>query len=213
MYYKRTIESRITKNLFTGSVISIYGARQVGKTTLVKEILSKYSQIESRYLNCDERDVQVGLSEAETSVSLKEFVGEAKLVVLDEAQRVKDIGLKLKLLIDNFPETQIIATGSSSFELSNKISEPLTGRNLEYWLYPLSLKEISFPNKLTSDRYLEQLLIYGSYPKVFSSQGIQKRTQTLNEIVSSYLYKDILKFKNIKNQKKSKSFWKLLHYK
>jgi len=106
-------------------VIIIYGARQTGKTTLVKKILADYSKISSKYINCDEEDFRRLLTEANNSTQLKQIIGESKLIVLDEEQRVVNIGLKLKLLVDNFPNQQIIATGSSSFELAQNIIEPL----------------------------------------------------------------------------------------
>src|SRR3990167_2029334 len=118
MYIKRQIEPLIIKNLFKGDIVIIYGARQTGKTTLVKRILKFNPKISSCYFNCDEGDVQKLFSEAETSVALKRIVGNSRLAVLDEAQKIRNIGVKLKLLIDSYPGQQIIATGSSSFEKS-----------------------------------------------------------------------------------------------
>ncbi|MEI6597205.1 MAG: AAA family ATPase, partial [bacterium] len=117
MTVKRTIQVKIEKDLFKGKIAIIYGARQVGKTTLAKEIQKKYAE-DSFYLNCDEPDIRDALTN-KTSTELKSFLGNKKLVIIDEAQRVENIGLTLKLLADNFPETQILATGSSSFDLSN----------------------------------------------------------------------------------------------
>ena len=134
MIINRTIQKNVEESLFKGKVVVIYGARQVGKTPMAKAILEKHSG-DSGYFNCDEPDIRSALTE-KTSTELKAFLGDKKLIVLDEAQRVKNIGLTLKLLIDNFPKIQIIATGSSSFELSNKVAEPLTGRKHDYHLYP-----------------------------------------------------------------------------
>src|SRR3989338_6429794 len=132
----REIQKPIENSLFSGKIIVIYGTRQVGKTTLVKEIQKKFLA-DSSYFNCDEPDVRSALSN-KTSTELKSFFGNKRLVILDEAQRVANIGLTLKLVADTYPNLQIIATGSSSFDLSNKIEEPLTGRKFEFFLYPLS---------------------------------------------------------------------------
>ncbi len=200
----RKIQPRIEKSLFQGKIIILYGARQVGKTTLVKEILKKFHE-NSVYYNCEERDIAEALTN-KTSTELKAFIGSRKLVVLDEAQKVKNIGLTLKLLIDNFPEIQVIATGSSSFDLANEVNEPLTGRKREFILYPISLQELKNTyNDLEINRLLERFLIYGFYPEIISQTD--KATENLNELANSYVYKDILSFDNIRN---SEALQKLL---
>lgn len=199
MYIQRQIEPEIQKNLFKGDAVIIYGARQVGKTTLVENIIKKNVSLNPKYLNCDEGDINRMISEADTSVSLKHIFGDSKLVVIDEAQRIKNIGLKLKLLVDNFPETQVIATGSSSFDLANEVKEPLTGRSREFWLYQLNTNEMFGGDRIKFSRELENLLIYGSYPDVFSSNSHDEKKINLNKIASNYLYKDILKFQNLKD--------------
>lgn len=200
MYIKRTIEPLIKANLFKKSVIVIYGPRQTGKTTLMQKILEEQTKVSSKYLNCDEADIQKILSEADTSTHLKQIIGEAKLVVIDEAQRVRNIGIKLKLLIDTFPDTQIIATGSSSFELANEVQEPLTGRSLEFWLHPLSTLEIyGKEDNLLFQRELETLLIFGGYPSVVTDPGLEEKKIAISKISNNYLYKDLLKFQNLKS--------------
>lgn len=200
VYFDRRIEPLIKANLFKKSVIVIYGARQVGKTTLVQKILKEENKINARYLNCDEADIQKMLLEAGTSTALKQIIGDARLVVIDEAQRIRNIGIKLKLLIDNFPDTQVIATGSSSFELSNDVKEPLTGRSTEFWLHPLSVSEIyKKGNDLLLNRELESLLVFGSYPSVVTAQSLDEKKIALNRISNNYLYKDLLKFQNLKS--------------
>ena len=195
---KREIEKEIIRRLFKGKVIVIYGARRVGKTTLVKNIAKKYAG-KSKYLNCDEPDIRRELTD-KTSTELKALFGNSRLVIIDEAQRIKNIGLKLKLLVDNFPEKQIIATGSSSFDLSNEINEPLTGRNFEFWLFPLSLSEIvGQKSQIEVGRELENLLVYGSYPEIYQLESLEQKSQRIKYLASNYLYKDILKFNNIKN--------------
>lgn len=195
MIIKRKIQENIEKNLFKNKIIIIYGARQVGKTTLVKEIQKKY--LDSNYFNCDEPDIREALID-KTSTELKPFLGNKKLIIIDEAQRVKNIGLTLKLIIDNFPDYQIIATGSSSFDLSNKISEPLTGRKIEFYLYPLSLEELkSIYSDLETDRLVERRLLYGLYPDIVFSQSVPE--ENLKNLAQSYSYKDILQYQNIRN--------------
>lgn len=196
MLVKRKIQASIEKSLFKGKIIIIYGARQVGKTTLVKEIQKKYAR-DSAYFNCDEMDIRQALTD-KTSTELKAFLGNSRLIILDEAQRVKNIGLTLKLLVDNFPETQVIATGSSSFDLSNEISEPLTGRKYEYFLYPFSLEELaSIYSGAELDRLLERRLVFGMYPEIVRDGG--ETEKKLGSLAQSYTIKDVLQYQNIKN--------------
>ncbi len=192
---KRAIYDTVLASLFKGKIVVIYGARQVGKTTLVKEILQKFES-DSIYLNCDESDVREALTN-KTSTELKAFIGSRKLIVIDEAQRVENIGLTLKLFVDNFPEMQIIATGSSSFELSGKISEPLTGRKNEFYLYPFSIEEmLSVYSSLEIDRLLEQWMVYGMYPGIIFDNDRETRVR---ELATSYSYKDVLMYQDIRN--------------
>lgn len=192
----RKIEKNIVENLFKGKVIIIYGARQVGKTTLVKKIADDYKG-QSSYFNCDLISVQDALSIPEAN-RIKNFLGDHNIIILDEAQRIKNIGLILKILIDTYPELQIIATGSSSFDLANEINEPLTGRKIVFNLFPLSVEEIMGDNGfLYIDSKLEKILRYGTYPDVFFSED-KEAASKLEEIASSYLFKDILSFDKIK---------------
>lgn len=192
----RIIQNGIEKALFTGKVVILYGARQVGKTTLVREIQKKYES-NSIYLNCDEPDIRYAL-ESKTSTEIKSFFGNNKLVILDEAQRIMNIGLTLKLVADNFPDIQVIATGSSSFELSNKIAESLTGRKYEFFLYPFSLEELKpIYSELEMDRLLEEKMIFGMYPEIIL--GGDEKQKKLKSLARSYAYKDVLQFQNIKN--------------
>ncbi|MHB1347925.1 MAG: ATP-binding protein [Candidatus Humimicrobiaceae bacterium] len=196
MIIKREIQNNIESNLFKQKAVIIYGARQVGKTTLVRNIQDKFIS-DSLYLNCDEPDIKAALTD-KTSTELKSFIGNKKLVIIDEAQRIKNIGITLKLIIDNFPDIQVLATGSSAFGLSDKINEPLTGRKLEYNLYPFSISEIgSLYSKLEIDRLLEKRIIFGMYPEILLNETDSERN--LKEITRSYLYKDVLWYKNIKN--------------
>ena len=199
MFIQRLLEPEVKKSLFKGKIIIVYGARQVGKTTLVRKIAEE-SGLSYGYLNCDELDVLSQFQKANNSEALRLMMGENKLVIVDEAQRVLNIGLKLKLLVDNFPEIQLLVTGSSSLDLANEVSEPLTGRCDEFWLFPLSAKEVwQGSNKLTRDRDLDTWLIYGSYPGVWTLESNEEKSKKIKQLASNYLYKDVLKFNEIKN--------------
>lgn len=196
MSIKRIIQNDVEKALFQGKIVVIYGARQVGKTTLVKKIIEKHQE-DSLYLNCDEPDIRNALTD-KTSTELKAFIGSRRLVVIDEAQRVNNIGLTLKLIVDNFPEMQVIATGSSSFELSGKISEPLTGRKTEFFLYPFSVNELlQVYSPLEMSRLLEDKMVFGMYPGVVFDGP--DREKLVRELATSYSYKDVLAYQDIRN--------------
>jgi uncharacterized protein len=193
--YARAVLPAVEAALFKGKVIVIYGARQVGKTTLCRAILRDHPE-NAIYLNCDEPDIRSALTER-TSTELRALIGSKTLVVIDEAQRVRNIGLTLKLLVDNFPGIQVIATGSSSFALSNEIVEPLTGRKIEFHLFPLSAAELlTQETAVESRRLLERRLRYGAYPGVITSDD---PAATILEITNSYLYRDALEHQTIKN--------------
>ncbi len=195
MLYQRTLQKEIEKRLFKGKVIVVYGARRVGKTTLMNQILKKYP--EGKYLNCDLLQYKSAL-ETTNSELLHDFIGNTKLLILDEAQNIRDIGKVLKIIIDNFPDIQVIATGSSSFELSNKLSEPLTGRSRFFQLYPYSLEELYQKyNLIELDARLNNILRFGLYPEVFDQPEEESIEELLN-IASTYLYKDILQLDSIK---------------
>lgn len=193
---RREIQGRIESRLFTGKIIIIYGARQVGKTTLIRSVGAAYKQEETLFLNCDEPDIRALLTDA-TSTQLEALIGSKKIIFIDEAQRVKNIGLTLKLFADTMPERQIIATGSSSLDLANAIVEPLTGRKFEFQLYPLSLRELTDRySALELQRLLEQWLIYGLYPEVVIKMS--EASILLPELAGSYLYRDVLQFQDIR---------------
>ena len=190
---KSVLESKIGK----GKVLLLIGPRQVGKTTLLKNILTSISSKKKvQFWNCDESDVRQFLSEA-NSAKLKSFVGNSDFIVIDEAQRVKDIGLTIKLLHDSFPNVQLAVTGSSSLDLSNSINEPLTGRKFEYNLFPFSTNElVNHTSMLEEMRLLKNRLVYGFYPDVVNNPGEEK--EILTNIVNSYLYKDVFEFQDIR---------------
>ena len=192
----RDIEKNIKNWLFRGKIIILYGARQVGKTTLAKKLLKEYGE-SNNYFNCEIIAVRQAL-EKEDPVALRKFLGDGNFIVLDEAQKVKNIGLVLKLLIDTYPELQIIATGSSSFDLANQVNEPLTGRALEFTLYPFSLNELrSLYKDYELDGQLENFLVYGLYPEIVKAGSMGAR-RLLDNLSNKYLYQDILTFDRIK---------------
>jgi hypothetical protein len=193
--YTRAIQPAVEAALFKRKIVVIYGARQVGKTTLVREILDRYPG-RGLYLNCDEPDIRDALTNR-TSTELRALMGNRTLVVIDEAQRVRDIGLALKLLADNFPDLQVIATGSSSFELSNTITEPLTGRKTEFYLHPLSVAELlTRETSLENQRLLERRMRYGAYPGVVLADD---PAEAVAEIVATHLYRDVLEHQSVKS--------------
>ena len=192
---ERQLENIIQKRMFKGKAIVIVGPRQVGKTTLLKMII-KSTEKKTLFWNCDEPDIRAKLT-LPTSTELKSEIGNAEMILIDEAQRVKDIGITLKLLIDSFPEKQIIVTGSSALDLSNSINEPLTGRKFEYVMFPFTDKEIiDYKGLTTEKRLLERRLIYGLYPDVINNEGDEN--VFLQNIVSSYLYKDIFAYQDVR---------------
>lgn len=195
MSVQRDLEKTIKSRLFKKKIIVIVGPRQVGKTTLLQLIADSIDK-RKLFLNCDEPDIRRKL-DLPTSAQLKVLIGDAELVFIDEAQRVRDIGITLKLLIDSLPEKQIIVTGSSALELSNSINEPLTGRKFEYRLFPFSFGELSKERGILQEsRLLEHRMIYGMYPDVVNNRGNER--EILTNIASSYLYKDIFEFQDIR---------------
>jgi predicted AAA+ superfamily ATPase len=183
--------------MFKGKIIIVYGARQVGKTTLIRDIEVRYDAQNPLYLNCDEPDIRELLT-TKTSTELKETIGNHELILIDEAQRVPDIGLTLKLIADSFSDIQVIATGSSSFELSSSVVEPLTGRKFEFYLFPLSVQELSAVySPLEIKRLIENRLIMGMYPEVVTNPNESK--ELIDELARSYLYKDILTYQGLRS--------------
>lgn len=206
--YKRTLQDLISQRMGEGKAVIVYGPRQVGKTTVLKLLLEDRNDV--LWFNGDEPDVRA-LFENITSTRLKTIIGQRSVVVIDEAQRISNIGLCMKLITDNLPEVQLIATGSSSFDLANNIQEPLTGRKKEYQMYPLSFQELVEANGWMDERrLLPHRLVYGSYPDVLNHAGEER--ETLTELADSYLYKDILSFDRIKKSEKLVKLLQALAY-
>ena len=192
---KRIIEDKITDRLFQGKAILIIGPRQSGKTTLMKQIQAYYPD-DSVYYNCDELEVR-DLFSSQNSSMLRSIIGTKKLILLDEAQRIDNAGLNIKIIVDTFPEIQVIASGSSAFELSDKLNEPLTGRKWEYHLHPLSFEELSrHYDTLEEIKHRNLRLIYGAYPEVVMHPGTEQ--EVLANLSTSYLYKDVFSLHDIR---------------
>ena len=190
LIFQRILEKKILEKLFQGKIITLLGPRQSGKTTLSKKIIESFTE-KGKYFNCELLEIRDVLVIGRPEL-LFEKIKDYTIVVLDEAQTVENIGVILKNFIDTYPEIQIIATGSSSFDLANKINEPLTGRTYDFILYPLSYAEIN-----QSSLNLNSMLTYGMYPGIIHASENDKRDQ-LQNIATNYLYKDIFNFENIK---------------
>ena len=191
---KRLLKENILAKLNKEKAIILLGPRQVGKTTLLKDLFK--NSTETIWLNADEIDVQALFANI-SAKRLEAIIGNKKVVIIDEAQRIPAIGLRMKLITDQMPEVQLIATGSSAFELSNKLNEPLTGRKWEFKMYPISFQEMANHHGLLDEmRLLPHRLIYGYYPDVVNHPGTEK--EILRQLSDSYLYKDILLIDQIK---------------
>lgn len=195
---ERDLDKVIAERLFKGKAIVLIGARQVGKTTLLQKLVKGQENL--IWLNGDDIEVRTMLQNVST-MKFKTLLGQNKIMVVDEAQRIENIGLKMKLITDNFKDVQLILTGSSSFDLANKINEPLTGRKWEYTLFPLSFGELANHNGTFDEiRHLPLRLVYGSYPDIINNPGDEK--EILMQLTNSYLYKDILEWERIKKPDK-----------
>ena len=190
----RWIQQRIGERFFRGKVILVYGPRQAGKTTCIETVLAQRLE-DILKLNGDEPDIRELLQNA-TSSKLKSILGKKKILFIDEAQRIKEIGLTLKLLVDSLKDVQVIASGSSSFELANQSQESLTGRKYEFTLLPFSFQELEVGfGILEEKRLLENRLLFGCYPEIVTSPGEER--ELLGLLTESYLYKDILMLDNV----------------
>lgn len=192
---KRQLQEKIEARMFAGKAIIVIGARQVGKSTLFKMIIDK-QDLPTLQLNCDEPETRDMLSNTNIA-NLRLLIANNRIVVIDEAQRVENIGMTLKLITDNFPDIQLLVTGSSSFELQDKLNEPLTGRKFEYHLFPISTAEIlNNQGLLRVNQTLEQRLIFGSYPDIITHSEDAK--ELLTNLSGSYLYKDLLSLDSVR---------------
>lgn len=204
----RLLENQIRSRLGGQKAVLLFGARQTGKTTLLKTLFG--NQPNTLWLSGDEEDT-LALFRAKSAKELAIYFKGYKNIVVDEAQRIENIGLKLKLIIDNFPEIQLVATGSSSFDLANKVNEPLTGRKWEYQLYPLCFQELAdYYGVLEEQRSLHARMLYGAYPDVVST--INDPREVLKLLSDSFLFKDVLQWENIKKSDRLIALLKALAY-
>lgn len=210
MKIKRHLLPQLQQAIQPGKVVVLYGPRQVGKTTLVQELMARTS-LPYTYINADELLYREALSSQNRRI-LGELLGNSALLVIDEAQRVPNIGLNLKILVDNYPHVAIVATGSSSFDLANKVSEPLTGRKLTLTLYPVSYGELAETlGEFEAHADLERWLIWGGYPGIVTAEaGLRERL--LGELVGSYLYRDILELDGVRRAEKIVDLLRLLAF-
>ena len=204
---KRQIENDLHNDCFKGKIIVILGARQVGKSTLIKMLVGHQKET-VLWLDGEEADVHLLLQNSNRE-RLAQIVGKHKIIVIDEAQKINDIGSILKLFADYLKDIQVIASGSSAFELRNSLNEPLTGRKFEHQLFPISFIEmVNHTNLLQEIRQLPQRLLYGYYPEIVTNVGSEQRL--LKFLSESYLYKDVFLFGGIKKPEKILELLKLL---
>jgi hypothetical protein len=196
---KRFLSYKISEKLADEKAIILYGPRQAGKSTLLRQLAPEFKE-PVLWMNGDDADVRTLLS-APTTTRLQAIIGKAGTWVIDEAQRIRDIGICLKLVVDNIKTVKVVAAGSSAFELANSINEPLTGRKWEYYLYPFSYGEmVAHHGLLQEKRLLEHRLVFGYYPEIVLHPGEEE--ERLKELVNSYLYKDILTWERIQKPDK-----------
>ena len=197
MKYKRQIKDSILDNIGKKPILVLYGARQVGKTTLVKDIMSEFKN--PLYIQGDDpKDIL--LITNRSGLELSTLIHNHDLVIIDEAQKVQNIGNVLKLIADNNTKAKVIATGSSSFELANKISEPLTGRNRKFHMYPLSLAELIKSYDIHHvEKSLEDYMIFGTYPQIINESSRKEKALLIKELANDYLFKDLFIYGDIRN--------------
>ncbi len=213
MFIERAIKSQILDKFWLKKAIIIYGPRQAGKTTLLKNILSGLDiKASYQFISGEEIEVQKWMS-SQSVETLASYIGSDKLLVIDEAQKIDNIGLNLKLIVDHLPEVQVIATGSSSFELANQVGEPLVGRKWQFFLFPIAQLELAASESgLETAKRLPERLIYGSYPEVITSSGREAKRDLLRSILDNYLFRDLLVLEEIRKSAKLVALLKLIAF-
>ncbi len=211
MHISRLIEKDIIKHLQPNKVVVIYGPRRVGKTTLIRSIEKQISQ-KAMLINGDDISVHQYLS-SQNLEKLNQFIGENRLLIIDEAQIIPKIGINLKILVDQIPNIKVIATGSASFDLSQQVGEPLVGRKWQYELYPISqLELLQYENPFETLSKLESRLIFGGYPEIVTAKNNSQKREMLQAILDGYLFKDILLFEGLKKSAKLVQILKLIAF-
>jgi predicted AAA+ superfamily ATPase len=211
MYIPQKQLENARKSIAVQKAVIIYGPRRCGKTTLLNKLAASAKE---GYLFVNGEDISVQeYLESQSIEKLKSFLGKKKMLIIDEAQKIKNIGLNIKLILDNISKIKVIASGSSSFDLAKQVGEPLTGRKITLKMYPLAQLELSsIQSRVRIDACLEERLIYGSYPEVILNKNNTKNVTYLREIVNSYLYKDILELERIKHSDKITRLLQLLAF-
>ncbi len=208
-FIPRKISSHIIERLESGRVIVLYGPRRVGKTTLLNKFLEEYRG-KCKMYNGEDLETRK-IFNSQSIAQYKSLLKGLDLLVIDEAQKIDNVGLNLKLIVDHVKDLKVIASGSSSFDLARKVGEPLTGRKWVYTLFPMAQSELAGLEDFIETRsLLEERLIYGSYPEVVMSQDYDRKRDTLKEIVNSYLFKDILEVEGLRYKKKMPDLLTLL---
>ena len=193
MLFQRSVEKHLLEYLHPGKVVVLYGARRVGKTTLIHD-LTKSMSLKTRFINAEDKRYYQVLGEPRAD-QLSAFIGDNDLLVIDEAQHIPGIGASLKLIVDQLPDKRLLISGSSSLSLAKQIGEPLTGRSWTFQLHPISLSEYGATiGQFEAEQSLGQLLVYGMYPDVLTTIGTQGKEAYLNELINAYLYRDLLEF-------------------
>ncbi len=213
MNINRQLFTRFLSKIKKNKVVLLYGPRRVGKTTLLKEVFNHLKKTEKiKLVNGELSVIQDALS-IQSLQSLKNFLGDTTLLIIDEAQRIPNVGLILKIIVDNIEGIKVIASGSASLALSQKVGEPLTGRQKIIHLFPISAKEIiNFKDEIYYQENLDNYLIFGSYPEIFHLSSQEDKIEYLSELLDSFLFRDILELERIKNSKKLRDLLALLAF-
>ena len=199
---ERIIFKDFQKQIKPGKVLILLGARRVGKTHLLKRVIANLDERETLILNGEDQKTNDRMA-VRSVENFKLLLGQTKFLVIDEAQNIPDIGLKLKLIVDEIPDVSVIVSGSSMFELNNKLGEPLVGRSYVVQLFPFAQIEYQTQENLVeTDAKLEQRLIFGSYPELLHLTTSEEKTDYLEGLINSYLFKDILAYEGIKKADK-----------
>lgn len=211
MYITRHIEKELKDSLQPNTVVVVYGPRQVGKTTTVKRLVKSFHK-PTLMVSGEDRDVQPWLG-SESITTLKQHIKKDSLFVVDEAQKVSNIGLNLKLIVDHIEGVRVLVTGSSSFEIANQVGEPLVGRQKTFILYPIAQMELKAQEALhETEALLPARLIYGGYPKVVTTENVGEKREILESLVDNYLFRDLLIFNDLKKSQKVIDILKLIAF-
>ena len=208
---KRIIEHKLTQRIQAGKVLVLFGARRTGKTFLLKRLFQNAEE-PALFFNGEDLDVQRILANRSTA-HYREILGNCRLLFVDEAQKVPQIGAILKLMVDEIEGLKIIATGSSAFDMNQQFGEPLTGRKISFRLYPVAEMEwVTQENFIQQEANMRERLVFGAYPELMHLSGRAEKMEYLNEIVSSYLLKDVLELEGIRHSGKIMDLLRLVAY-